>query len=79
MWDQILDMYDKLHPEITVLVEADRVQEVQDRMDAADLPTRVTVKASPYVPAGHAFVVNHTETRRTTRETAVRGLRGERQ
>lgn len=76
-WNQILDAYDALHPEITILAEASQVEELQAQVDAADLPARVTVKPSPYVPEGQMLVVNHTETRRVSRDAAVRGTRGE--
>lgn len=76
-WDQILDAYDALRPEITMLVEASRVEELQAEVDAAGLLARVTVKSSPYVPPGQVLLVNHAEARRVLREAAVHGLRGE--
>jgi hypothetical protein len=68
MWDEILDA---MSPELTVLVEAGRVEELQAQVDAAGLPARVTVKASPYVPPGQVLLVNHTESRRVLREAAL--------
>lgn len=72
LWDEILDA---VCPELTVLVEADRVDELQTRVDAADLPARVTVKAHPWVEPGKAFVVNESEARRALRAAALRSLR----
>ena len=68
MWDEILDA---MCPELTVLVEAGRVEELQARVAAAGLPGRVTVKASPYVPDGQMLLVNHTEARRALREAVL--------
>ncbi len=68
MWDEILDA---MCPELTVLCEAGRVEELQARVDAAGLPGRVTVKASPYVPDGQVLLVNETEARRALREAVM--------
>jgi hypothetical protein len=35
------------------------------QLDAADLPARVTVRSSPYMPKDVAWVVNETEQRRS--------------
>lgn len=68
MWDEILDA---ISPELTVLVEAGRVEELQARVDAAGLPGRVTVKASPYVPPGQMVLVNEPEARRALHEAVL--------
>ena len=75
-WQDIVDAYDSLCPEITVLVEAGRVEELQAAVDAADLPARVTVMSSPYVPAGQVLIVNESEARRVVCEATGWSMQG---
>jgi len=63
-------------PELALFVEPHRVEEFRAQVASADLPARVTVCGSPFVPPGQMFVSNETLLKRGLRDAALRSLGG---
>jgi len=66
-WETIRQLYEDLFPELTILVDGDQVDHLRARIDEEGFAARVTVKASPYAPEGHALIINETKRRKTLR------------